>query len=82
MFRHGDGPLSDLDLARRTLVAVGDFWALGRRLRLPIFDKIAVGVEGIGDAIVTKGVEAREDGGAAESMQADRASEGSSLLNA
>ena len=78
MFRYRDRPFRYFDFARGTLVGVGDFRTLGR-LVLLLLGKVAVGAEGIGDAIVTKGVEAGEDGGTAESVQADWTSEGGSL---
>ena len=71
MFRHGDGTLGNLNLARGTLVVVRDCGTLGRLGGL-----LLVGFEGFGDAIVAEGVEAGEDGGTSKGVQTNRASEG------
>ena len=76
MFRHGDGTLGNLNLARGTLVGVREFGTLGRLGLL-----LTVGVEGFADAIVAECVEAREDGGTSKGVQTNRTSEGCSLLH-
>ena len=75
MFRHGDGTLGNLNLARGTLVGVREFGTLGRLGPL-----LTVGVEGFADAVVAECVEAGEDGGTLKGVQTNRTSEGCSLL--
>ena len=70
MFRHGDGTLGNLNLARGTLVVVRDFGTLGR------LGLVLVGFEGFGDAFVAEGMEAGEDGGTSKGVQTNRTSEG------
>ena len=73
MFRRFYSPLADLDLAHGTLVAVRNGWTIPLLVAslLGGIGEVALRVERIGNAGVAEGVNAREDAGLFEGVEAD-----------